>query len=209
MGIASFDVDAQRCFSPLCPHELPVPGGDKIVDALNEQAKLASKRIGSKDAHPPNAIWVANEDNPPLTPLDNQHADCYWPTHAVPGEVGFELLPGLPHPSTYDYFIWKGIEPDMHPYGACYHDLTERLSTGVIEYLKTQAITQIIIGGLALDYCVKTTALQLKRAGFTVLINLEATRGLTAETTHSAKEALANSGCLLIEQTTDLPSYLT
>lgn len=28
--IASFDVDAQKGFTPLCPDELPVPGGDAI-----------------------------------------------------------------------------------------------------------------------------------------------------------------------------------
>ena len=31
MKIASFDVDAQKGFTPLCPNELPVPEGDTIV----------------------------------------------------------------------------------------------------------------------------------------------------------------------------------
>ena len=29
-AIASFDVDAQKSFTPLCPNELPVAGGDQI-----------------------------------------------------------------------------------------------------------------------------------------------------------------------------------
>ena len=31
--IASFDVDPQRGFTPLCPKELPIVGGDEIADA--------------------------------------------------------------------------------------------------------------------------------------------------------------------------------
>ena len=70
------------------------------------------------------------------------------------------------------------IELDMHPYGACYHDLTERLSTGVMEFLQVRGIHCVIVGGLATEYCVKTTALQLRRAGFDVVVNLAACRGL-------------------------------
>ena len=40
MRIASFDVDAQKGFTPLCPNDLPVDGGHEIVDSLNEQAEI-------------------------------------------------------------------------------------------------------------------------------------------------------------------------
>ena len=58
MKIASFDVDAQKGFTPLCPNELPVPGGDAIAPALNQLAARASLRLGSGEhglaatAHP-------------------------------------------------------------------------------------------------------------------------------------------------------------
>ena len=140
MTIASLDIDAQQCFTPLCPDELPVPDVDSIAHELNRQATLASLRIGSKDAHSPQAIWIADDEHPQLSPIDGKHVDVRWNKHAVPGERGFELLPGLPHPGDYDFFVWKGIEPDMHPYGCCYHDLDESLSTGLIEYLSVQQV---------------------------------------------------------------------
>ncbi|MEO6678169.1 MAG: nicotinamidase, partial [Pseudomonas sp.] len=37
---ASFDVDAQKSFTPLCPDELPVPEGDQIGSELNFMASL-------------------------------------------------------------------------------------------------------------------------------------------------------------------------
>lgn len=46
--IASFDVDAQKGFTPLCPDELPVPGGDAIGGALNQLASRAALRLGSR-----------------------------------------------------------------------------------------------------------------------------------------------------------------
>lgn len=195
MGIiASLDIDAQKGFTPLCPQELPVPGGDEIAAALNAQATLAALRIGSKDAHPANASWVVNSPSEMLLPLNLPNADLTWPAHCVPGTTGFELLDGLPAPIDYDFFIWKGVEPDLHPYGACYHDLTERRSTGLLEFLQARGVDTVIVGGLATDYCVKTSALQLRRAGLRVILHLAACRGIGAQTVSAALVAMTEAG---------------
>lgn len=204
---ASFDVDAQNCFTPRCPDELPVPEGDQIVAELNRQAQYARFRIGSKDAHPENALWVATHTNPQLTPLDHPHADTFWNCHAVPGSFGFELIEGLPHPNEYDFFIWKGVEPDMHPYGACYHDLAGKQSTGVIEFLTVHSVRHVIVGGLATDYCVKTTVCQLLDAGFDVILNLAACRGIAPDTTQAAIETMQQRGVILIDNSDALKPY--
>lgn len=196
--IASFDIDAQNCFTPVCPDELPVPEGAEIVGELNAQAAYAACRVGSKDAHSPQAVWVATAEQPQFSPVEGRDVDIRWNVHAVPGSKGFELIDGLPHPADYDYFVWKGIEPDMHPYGACYHDLGNRMSTGVIEYLRARRITHVLAGGLATDYCVKTTVLQLLDAGFAVVLNQAACRGIAPETTESALAEMQAKGATLI-----------
>lgn len=177
--VASIDVDAQKGFSPICPGELPVPEGDKIVPELNKQAEFAYFRVGSKDAHPRNPVWLASQYHAVMSPVANQdNADLYWPAHCVPGTPGFELLPGLPKPEEYDFFVYKGIEPHMHPYGACFHDLKDQRSTGLIEWLVDNKITTVIVGGLATDYCVMTTCIQMLGHGFKVILNLGATRAI-------------------------------
>lgn len=206
--VASFDVDAQNCFTPVCPEELPVPGGTEIVDELNRQALYAHYRLGSKDAHSPKAIWVADEHHPQFSPVEGQNVDIHWNVHAVPGTPGFELIDGLPAPADYDFFVWKGVELDMHPYGACYHDLDERISTGVIEYLKTHNIHTVIVGGLATDYCVLNTAIQLKHAKFDVILNLAACRGVAPETTDAAKEKMRQAGIRLIQSSSELGKFI-
>lgn len=185
--IASIDVDPQKTFTPLCPSELPADGGDQIAAALNAQAQKANVRILTKDAHPPNAVWLVEHHAQMLAKLNYPNADLTWVAHGIVGTYGFEILDGLPTETEYDHVIWKGVEPDLHPYGACFHDLEEKLSTGLIEWLQAKKISTVIVGGLATDYCVKTTAIQLKKYGhFDVWVNLEACRGISAETTEQA-----------------------
>jgi nicotinamidase/pyrazinamidase len=200
---ASFHVDAMKTFTPLCPDELPVPGGHEIVPALLAQDRLARFKVGSKDAHPEDAVHVATPDAPQFSPvIGHPEVDIRWNRHARPGTDGFRLLDGLPKPINYDFFVYKGVEPDQHPYGACYHTLNWRVrkqSTGVIEWMKVNDVKNVIVGGLALDFCVKNTALQLRDAGFNVIINLAACRGISEKTIAEALEEMRAAGVVVVE----------
>ncbi|MFP2769630.1 isochorismatase family protein [Oceanisphaera sp. KMM 10153] len=202
--VASLDVDAQYTFTPVCPDELPVPGGDTIAGELNQQATLAAWRLGSKDAHSPQALWVSSDQHPPLSPIAGANMDIRWPRHAVPGTRGFELLDGLPRPADYDFFVWKGVEPDMHPYGACYHDLAENMSTGMIEYLRDREVSTVLVGGLATDYCVRHTVLQLLDAGFSVVVNRSAIRGVADESSRHAIAEMLQHGAHFVHDSAQL-----
>jgi len=196
--IASFDVDCQNGFTPLCPDELPIEDGHTIVDALNEQAKFADYRVGSVDWHLADAYWVATEERPQLTPIKNaKNMDVRWKRHCVAGTYGAQLLKGLPLPIDYDFMVYKGLERDTHPYGACYHDLEEKQSTGVIEFLKSKNVNVVILGGLAENYCVNTTARQLISAGFKVFLNLSATKAFGLA--DFSRKELENRGVVLLK----------
>ncbi|MGY4533900.1 nicotinamidase/pyrazinamidase [Pseudomonas sp. TE3786] len=208
MKTASFDVDAQKSFTPLCPDELPVAGGELIGAELNYMASLASVRVGSKDAHTPQAPWVVKTHADMLQPTQLEHADLTWVSHCVPGTEGFTLLDELPTPYDYDYFVWKGVEPDLHPYGACYHDLHDKLSTGVIEYLRSRGVERVIVGGLALDFCVKTTALQLAKAGFQVIIQLPACRAISEDGAAQAIADMQGAGVIISSNRAQLASLV-
>jgi nicotinamidase/pyrazinamidase len=205
---ASFDVDPQRGFTPLCPDELPVAGGDEISGELNAQAAFAKLRLVSKDCHPAAAPWVADSAEEIMQPVagDYPNLDIKWPPHCVVGTEGNRLIPGLPDEDEYDLVIEKGMDPLMHPYGACYQDLMETKSTGAIEWLGEQGIKTILLGGLATDYCVKTTGLQLLRAGFQVIINLAGCRGVAEETSVQALEDLRVAGAEFITSSKELSS---
>ncbi len=205
----AFDVDAMYCFTPRCPDELAVEGGEDIVDELNAGAKKAIKRVASKDAHPANAYWKTEELKELAQPLEGRFAnfpniDLKWFMHGVPGTFGFELIAGLPKPEEYDFLIYKGVERDMHPYGACYHDLGDKISTGVIEWMQVQGMDTVIVGGLATDFCVKLTVLQLLRAGFRVILNLGACRGIAPDSTEKAINEMQDAGAVIVESATQI-----
>lgn len=203
---ASFDVDPQRGFTPLCPQELPVADGHHVGDELNAQAAFARYRIVSKDCHPAEAPWVARSLDEVMTPVagDYPGLDIKWPAHCVVGTEGNRLIPGLPAENDYDLVIEKGQDPRHHPYGACFHDLAEEKSTGATEWLEGHHITTVMVGGLATDYCVKNTALQLCRAGFTVIVNIAACRGVSDETSDSALKEMQAAGAQLIADSSAL-----
>jgi nicotinamidase/pyrazinamidase len=209
MIIAAIDVDPQKTFTPLCPNELPVNEGDIIGPALNAQAKKASFRVLTKDAHQSKTIWTVDSHSQMLQPLDHPNADLTWVSHAVPGTKGFETIPELPAVTDYDFVVWKGIEADLHPYGACYHDIAERLSTGLIEWLIAKEVDTVLIGGLATDYCVKTTALQLiESKHFNVIVNVEACRGIATETVELAYEEMSQAGVIIIQNIGELQTHI-
>jgi nicotinamidase/pyrazinamidase len=204
VSVASFDVDAENCFTPICPNELPVPGGTEIVPELNKNAKLAKYRIMSKDAHSPKAVWVATKENPQFSPVEGENVDVRWNLHGVPGTKGFELIEGLPPVTDYDFLVFKGVELGLHPYGACYHDLAKKISTGAIEFMRDKGIKIVIVGGLATDYCVKETVLELLHANFVVVVNLGACRGIAEETTEAAIEEMKNAGAFFVNSADEL-----
>jgi nicotinamidase/pyrazinamidase len=202
--VASIFVDAQKGFTPICPDELPVEGGHEIVPHLLFMAMLAAFHAASRDAHSRTAPWMVASHDQMLQPTGLKHADLTWVPHCVVGTLGFELLDGLPRPLEYDYMVNKGIDPDLHPYGACYHDLDNQNTTGLIEVLRINGIKRVLVGGLATDYCVKTTVLQLLAAGFEVVVYLPACRAIAEATEIAALAEMINAGAVLARNEPEL-----
>ncbi len=195
VATASLDVDATNCFTPVCPEELPVPGGHSIVLELNKQATKTKFRVMSKDVHASESDWEATDEHPQGEAIvDSPDVDRRWNRHSISGTFGHQLIAGLPHPRDYDFWVTKGTEKDMHPYGACYQDLGKKISTGVIEWLKVNGVTTVIVGGLALEFCVKETVLELLQAGFIVILNLGATRGIFPDLMEAALAEMREYG---------------
>jgi nicotinamidase/pyrazinamidase len=205
--IASLHVDAQNTFTELCNDELPVKGGHEIVGELNKNATFASIHTASGDEHHENALHIATPEHPQLTPVnDPEHPDLdvFWKWHGQYKTYGWELLDGLPDRDKYDLFIRKGMDPRVHPYGACYHDRLETISTGLIEYYNYMKIRVIIAGGLAGDYCLRTSIKQLVKAEFLVILNLASTRFLEPKNKDAVCKELKDLGVIIVKDSTEL-----
>jgi len=179
---ASHNVDPQKGFTPLCPDELPVPEGNLIGDELSKQNSKFKFKTLSRDIHPLNAIWIATNENPQLTPIiGEKNVDVYWNAHCMSGTYGAEILDELGEVHDFNFLVNKGVDANLHPYTGVYHDQEKKISTGLIEYYEKNNIMTVVVGGLALNYCVGDTIIDLCNAGFQVILNLSATKGLGSE----------------------------
>nr|CAH7337517.1 Nicotinamidase [Vibrio chagasii] len=203
---AALDVDPQKGFTFLVP-ELPVAGGHEIVEELNNNARFAKYRALSRDFHPLNGNWVTKVISSIGKKISGclRNLDLYWPEHCVAGTKGAEILDGLPDVITgYDFQVVKGTERDSHPYGACFTDLECKQHTGLIAQFKMWGVENVVIGGLALDVCVKETAIQLRNWGFNVVINLASSRAVFPDKLDDTIAELESLGVVFVQNSNEL-----
>jgi nicotinamidase/pyrazinamidase len=139
---------------------LEVPDGDAVLGPINQLMEQISFVVATRDWHPPNHRSFQAQGGP-------------WPAHCVRDTGGAELHPRL-HTSQIDAIVDAGREPEHEGYSGFEHTELERL-------LRDAGVEQVHVAGLALDYCVKATALDARRAGFGVVLHQGATRAIDTE----------------------------
>jgi len=87
-----------------------------------------------------------------------------WPDHCVQGSRGAELATQL-DPARIEALLRKGTDPGIDSYSG-FFDNGQRRSTGLCDYLRGRGVDEVLLLGLATDYCVKATALDARRLGF-------------------------------------------
>lgn len=89
-----------------------------------------------------------------------------WPAHCVVGTSGARFHPDLGRRFASIFFKtgYSGFD------GKDYAAMT------LEAWLRENEVDRVIVCGLAMDYCVKETALDAKRLGFEVVVPLDATR---------------------------------
>ena len=97
--------------------------------------------------------------------------------HCVQGTSGAEFGPGLDVSRVARVFR-KGVDPGIDSYSGFY-DNGHRRSTGMGEYLRERGASDLVVLGLATDYCVKFTALDaVRRFGMKMTLVEDGCRGV-------------------------------
>ncbi|HEX6243412.1 MAG TPA: bifunctional nicotinamidase/pyrazinamidase, partial [Polyangiales bacterium] len=117
-----------------------------------------------------------------------------WPVHCVAGTPGAEFHPALERDRITRVFA-KGTDARIDSYSG-FFDNGHRKATGLGDYLKQQGVTRVFVLGLATDYCVKWTALDALRLGFTAHLVEDGCRGvgLAPDDVPGALKALREAG---------------
>jgi nicotinamidase/pyrazinamidase len=170
-------VDIQNDFCP--GGALEVASGDEVVPVANRVAKHFDLVIASQDWHPADhGSFASNHDGTkPGEVIDLNGLDqVLWPDHCVQKSSGAELRKDLDKGKVTKVFQ-KGTDPTVDSYSAFY-DNGHRNSTGLTDFLKEHKVQDVYVMGLATDYCVKFTALDARRDGFTSLLIEDGCRGV-------------------------------
>lgn len=164
---------------------LAVPEGDSTVDVANRLIDWCSLRgekvVSSLDWHPANhGSFASQHQVAPYTQgqLDGL-AQTFWPDHCVQNSQGAALHPLL-NQRGIDKTFYKGENPQVDSYSA-FFDNGRRQATELNAWLVQQRITDLIIMGLATDYCVKFTVFDALELGYTVNVIIDGCRGVNIQ----------------------------
>jgi len=197
-------VDLQNDFLP--GGALPVPRGDEVVPLANELQRKFDLVLATKDWHPPDhGSFAAN--HPGKKPGDRIILDgieqILWPVHCVQNTYGAEFAAAF-NTSRIAHVFHKGIERNIDSYST-FFDNAHRRSSGLAAYLKERSIKDIYLLGLALDFCVKYSALDARQLGLNTHVILDGCRGIGLEPgdTDRALGEMKQVGAILL-QSSDL-----
>ena len=151
-------VDMQKDFC--AGGALEVPDGDAVIEPINRLARELEFVVATRDWHPPDHGSFRAQGGP-------------WPVHCVRDTPGAQLHERIDS-SQIDAIVDAGRTPEAEGYSGFEHTDLERL-------LREHEVDKVHVAGLALDYCVKQTALDAARAGFDVTVHLDATRPVEVE----------------------------
>lgn len=170
-------IDVQNDFCP--GGALAVAEGDEIIPRINAMMSDFPARVLTQDWHPPNhSSFAANHPGAePFSMVQMPYGpQVLWPVHCVQGSNGAAFHPGL-QTDPADLVIRKGFRPEVDSYSAFFEN-DHATPTGLEGYLKSRGVSDLVLVGLATDYCVAYSVLDAARLGFGVTVRLGACRAI-------------------------------
>jgi nicotinamidase/pyrazinamidase len=170
---------------------LAVPGGEKVVPAINRIAQNFANVVLTQDWHPGDHVsFAANHaGKQPFQTIELDYGtQVLWPAHCVQGTAGAEFHGDL-DVKRANLVVRKGFRRGIDSYSALFEN-DKRTPTGLLGYLRERDLNTVFLAGLALDFCVRFSAEDARKAGFEVAVIEEACRGIDLDgsvaATHSS-----------------------
>jgi nicotinamidase/pyrazinamidase len=169
---------------------LAVAGGTAVARGIS--ARLAGEHgyahvVATKDFHIDPGDHFS--DNPDYT-----HS---WPRHCVAETPGAEFHPELDI-SAVEAVFRKGA------YAAAYSgfEACDDMQTPLADWLRRRDVDEVDVVGIATDYCVRATAADAVRAGFSTRVLLDLTAGVAQESTARAVDELRDADVEIVGMAT-------
>lgn len=195
-------VDLQSDFTEWKRGSLAVPGTDEAYVVMVERTLKESLSKGmlifaTQDWHPPDHIsfYTSHPGRKPFETVElSGRRQILWPPHCIQGTEGARIL--------VDNNLFMGvIQKGKHPLFDSYSGFKDEggNKTELETILRYHGIDSLIIFGLALDYCVKATAMDAKDLGFDVTVIKGLSMGVDPKTTETAVKEMVLKGINVME----------
>ena len=182
-------VDVQNDFADP-KGSLSVAGGADVVPVINREIQLARANGGvvvcTQDWHPEHTPHFAKDGG-------------IWPDHCIADTWGAELHPALDAGDAP--IVRKGANGEDGYSGFTMRDPAtgETIRTPLDALLREQGVNEVVVAGLATDYCVKATALDAIALGYrtTLLNDAAAAVNLQPGDGQAALDEMVAAGCII------------
>ena len=191
-------IDMQNDFCP--GGALAVARGDEIIPRINALLAEYAVRVLTQDWHPlGHASFAANHPGAaPFSTIPMPYgAQVLWPSHCVQGTDGAAFHPAL-NTDAADLVLRKGFRAAIDSYSA-FFDNDRATTTGLEGYLRARGVRDLVLVGLATDFCVAWSALDAARLGFSVTVLEGACRAIDLNgSLAAARDQMVAAGVRLV-----------
>ena len=195
-------VDVQGDFTTARSGSLAVEGTDQSFIDRIEQATAALNRKGclifaTQDWHPSDHIsfYTNHSGKKPFDVLQvDGRTQVLWPPHCVQNTENAEVLLDK---KIFQAIVKKGMDKRFDSYSGFKDE--GGAATEMDRVLREHGIGELIVYGIATDYCVKATAIDAAEAGYHVTVIEGLCKGVAPETTAVAIQEMKNRGIKVVK----------
>jgi nicotinamidase/pyrazinamidase len=170
-------IDVQNDFCP--GGALAVKDGDEIVPLVNHLIASHDHVILTQDWHPSghSSFASSHAGKQAFETIEAAYgSQTLWPDHCVQGTVGADFHSGVEWTKA-ELVIRKGFRAAIDSYSAFFEN-DRATPTGLGGYLKERGIGDVVLCGLATDFCVAYSALDAVKLGLHVSVVMAACRAI-------------------------------
>lgn len=190
-------VDVQGDFTTWKHGSLAVKGTDKeFVDKVRQATEALKKKgyviFATQDWHPKDHVsFHANhEGKKPFEVIQvNGKPQVLWPPHCVQDSENAGLLLDK---NLFVAVVKKGQDKRYDSYSGFQDDGGKK--TDMDKILKQNGVKELIVYGIATDYCVKATAIDAAKEGYKVTVIEDLCRGVAPESSVKAVQEMKDKG---------------
>ena len=195
-------VDLQGDFTKLKNGSLAVEGTDEAyIQVVEENTKKLKKAdfpiFATQDWHPANHVsfFTQHKEKKAFDVIQLDGKDqVLWPPHCVQKTSGAEILLDK---ALFKAIVRKGMDPKQDSYSGFQDDGGKK--TDMDKLLKKEKMNQLVIYGIATDYCVRATALDAVALGYKVILIKNLCRGVAPNTSQQAINEMKAKGIVILD----------